>query len=76
MKPEDKNGCPETDANLDEQLQRWQVANILRQEFPRLDASTIASVIWEAFSDGRDLLSWRAIQRCFEILEQREKEAK
>jgi hypothetical protein len=64
-------------ANLDSQLQRWQVAGILREKLPGADASTIASLVWEVFRDGREAYSSAELAaRCFEIIKQREKEAK
>ena len=59
MKPksENRNGRPETGADLDDKFQRCQAAYVLRQEFPGLDASAGASAIWFVFSDGRETCS-------------------
>ena len=68
----------ETGAGLADQLQRWRVTGILRQELPSLDASTIASLICQAEDSFGSLAHTHTdtVQRCFAILEQREKEAK
>ena len=74
MKPNDGNKRPETGADLDSQLQRWQAASILREQFPDMDASILASAIWKVFSDGRETCSnSELVQRCFAMLEKREK---
>ena len=72
---ENNDGRPEMGADL-QQPQRWQVANrwqaanILREQFPGLDASTIASAIWEVFRDGRETCSHSELVA---ILEQKAK---
>ena len=46
-------------------VQRWQAASVLREQFPHADASAIASAIWEVFSDGRETCSNSELgQRC------------
>jgi len=75
MTPDENDGRPETGADLSQQLQRWRVAGILRQELPGVDASTIASLIWEAENSFGSLAHTHTdtVQRCLAILEQREK---
>ena len=75
MKPNQNDGRPETVANLGEQLQRWRVAGILRQELPDVDASTIASLIWEAEDSFGSLAHTHTdtVQRCLSLFEQRKK---
>ena len=60
--------------HLDSQLERWQAASYLREQFPDTDSSTLASVIWKVFSDGRETCSKsELLARCIAILEGREK---
>jgi hypothetical protein len=72
------DGRLETGADLANQLQRWRVMGILRQELPNVDAAVIASLIGQAEDSFGNQAHTHTdtVQRCFSILEQREKGAK